>query len=92
MSSAQKPPGQMAVAEFLACDAPGETRWELVDGEPIAMAPASRTHGTLQLELGRLVGNHLADAGNRCTIVAAPGIVPRVRAGENFRIPDLAVT
>jgi Uma2 family endonuclease len=56
------------------------------------MAPASRTHGTLQLELGRLVGNHLADAGNRCTIVAAPGIVPRVRAGENFRIPDLAVT
>ena len=32
--------------------------------------------------------------GNRgtCTVIAAPGIVPRVRANENFRIPDLAVT
>ena len=82
----------MTVAEFLAWDAPGETRWQLFDGQPAAMAPASRTHGTLQLELGRLIGNHLASAGNTCTIIAAPGIVPRVRADENFRIPDLAVT
>ncbi|HET6238513.1 MAG TPA: Uma2 family endonuclease [Acetobacteraceae bacterium] len=56
------------------------------------MAPTSRTHGTLQLELGSLIRNHLAEAGDRCTVVAAPGIVPRVRASENFRIPDLAVT
>ena len=92
MSSALKPPDRMTVAEFLAWDAPGQTRWELADGEPIAMAPASRTHGALQLEAGRLIGNHLADAGSRCSVVAAPGIVPRVRASENFRIPDLAVT
>jgi len=92
MSSALKPPDRMTVAEFLAWDAPGEARWQLVDGEPIAMAPASRTHGALQLELGGLIRNHLADAGNPCTVIAAPGIVPRVRAGENFRIPDLAVT
>jgi Uma2 family endonuclease len=92
MSSALKPPDLMTLAEFLAWDAPGPTRWQLVDGEPIAMAPTSRTHGTLQLELGRLIGNHLAGAGNRCTVVAAPGIVPRIRATENFRIPDLAVT
>ncbi len=82
----------MTVTEFLAWDAPGETRWQLVDGEPIAMAPTSRTHGLLQLELGRLIGNHLAEAGNLCVVIAAPGIVPRVRASENFRIPDLAVT
>jgi Uma2 family endonuclease len=92
MSSALKPPDRMTVAEFLAWDAPGETRWQLVDGEPIAMAPTSRTHGTLQLELGRLIGNHLADAGSPCTVVAAPGTVPRIRANENFRIPDLTVT
>lgn len=93
MSSALKPPDRMTVAEFLAWDAPGETRWQLFDGEPIAMAPTSRTHGTLLLELGSLIGNHLADdAGNPCTAIAAPGIVPRVRANENFRIPDLAVT
>ncbi len=92
MSSALKPPDRMTVAEFLAWDAPGATRWQLVDGEPVAMAPTSRTHGALQLELGRLIGNHLADGGNRCTVIAAQGIVPRVRASENFRIPDLAVT
>lgn len=92
MSSALKPPDRMTVAEFLAWDAPGQTGWQLVDGEPIAMAPTCRTHGTLQLELGRLIGNHLADAGTRRAVVAAPGIIPRVRASENFRIPDLAVT
>lgn len=92
MSSALKPPDPMTVPEFLAWDAPGGTRWQLVDGEPIAMAPASRTQGALQLELGGLIRNHLADAGSPCTVVAAPGIVPRVRTNENFRIPDLAVT
>jgi Uma2 family endonuclease len=92
MSSALKPPERMTVAEFLVWDAPGETRWQLVDGEPVAMAPTSRTHGTLQLELGSLIRNHLADAGNACIAIVAPGIVPRVRANENFRIPDLAVT
>src|SRR5487761_2098474 len=92
MSSALKPPDRMTVAEFLAWNAPGGSRWQLVDGEPTAMAPTSRTHGTLQSELARLIGNHLAAAGNACTVIAAPGIVPRVRAGENFRIPDLAGT
>jgi Uma2 family endonuclease len=92
MRSALKPPAVMTVAEFLAWDAPGPGRWELVDGEPVAMAPTSRTHGTLQLELGGLIGNHLAVTGNQCTVIAAPGIAPRVRANENFRIPDLAVT
>jgi Uma2 family endonuclease len=82
----------MTVGEFLAWDAPGAGRWQLVDGEPVAMAPASRTHGALQLELGRLIGNHLATDGNRCTVIAAPGIIPRIRANENFRIPELAVT
>jgi hypothetical protein len=43
MSSALKPPDRMTVAEFLAWDAPGETRWQLVDGEPVAMAPTARS-------------------------------------------------
>ena len=76
MSSALKPPDRMTVAEFLAWDAPGETRWQLVDGEPIAMAPTSRTHGSLLLGLGSLIRNHLADAGNLCTVIAAPGFEP----------------
>lgn len=92
MSSALQRPDLMTLSEFLAWDAPGETRWQLVDGEPIAMAPTSRTQGTLQGELARLIGNHLVDGGNRCAAITAPGIVPRVRTNENFRIPDLAVT
>jgi Uma2 family endonuclease len=92
MSSALKPPAAMTVAEFLAWDAPGGSRWQLVDGEPVAMATASRTHGTLQGELGFLIIAHLNASGSPCILVTAPGIVPRVRANENFRIPDLAVT
>lgn len=92
MSSVLKPPTEMTVAEFLCWEAPGPGRWQLVDGEPVAMAPTSRTHGALQGELGRLIGNHLAASGGSCTLIAAPGIVPQVRAQDNFRIPDLAVT
>ncbi len=91
MSPARTFPTEMTVAEFLAWEAPGG-RWELVDGEPVAMAPTSRTRGALQLELGGLIRNHLMNSGSPCTVVAAPGIIPRVRSGENFRIPDLAVT
>jgi hypothetical protein len=82
----------MSVAEFLTWEAPADRHWQLVDGEPIAMAPASRTHDSLQHELGRLIGNHLVDTGSPCTVVTAPGIVPQVRSSDNFRIPDLAVT
>jgi Uma2 family endonuclease len=92
MSSALKPSALMTTVEFLAWDAPGVGRWQLVDGEPVAMAPASRTHGALQLELGRLIGNHLIASGSPCTAVTEPGIIPRILASENFRIPELAVT
>jgi Uma2 family endonuclease len=82
----------MTTVEFLAWDAPGAGRWQLVDGEPVAMAPASRTHGALQLELGSLIRNHLIASGSPCTAVTEPGIIPRILASENFRIPELAVT
>lgn len=92
MGPALKLPPVMTVPEFLAWDAPGGGRWQLVDGEAVAMAPASRTHGALQLEVGRRIGNHLDATGSHCTVIAEPGIVPRVRGNENFRIPELAVT
>ena len=82
----------MSVPEFLAW-VPGDGRaWQLVDGIPQAMAPANRTHGTLQGELGRLIANHLADGNSPCTLVVTPGVVPHVQACHNVRIPDLAVT
>ncbi len=90
MGPALKIPAVMTVAEFLAWDAPEGRLWQLVDGEPQAMAPASRTHGTIQGELGRLIGNHLSERGGPCSLVVTPGVVPRVRADSNYRIPDLA--
>ena len=78
--------------EFLAWDAPGNSRWQLVDGEPLAMAPASRTHGVIQVELARLIANHLDEKGSPCTVVGAASVVPRVQADINVRVPDLAVT
>lgn len=38
----------MTVAEFFAWTPPKARAWQLVDGEPQAMAPASRTDGAIQ--------------------------------------------
>ncbi|MBV8504209.1 MAG: Uma2 family endonuclease [Alphaproteobacteria bacterium] len=84
-------PSRMTVEEFL--DWPGDgsgKRFELVDGEPRAMAPASGTHGRIQATLARLLGNHLVGSG--CAAVIEPGIVPRVLAAANMRVPDVVVT
>jgi Uma2 family endonuclease len=85
------PPGTMTVREFLDWCPEDGPRWQLVDGAPRAMAPAKRTHGAIQGELGRLLGNHLAERGGDCSVVVTPGIVPRVLSANNLRIPDLAV-
>ena len=82
----------MDTAEFLAWDAPGNARWQLVDGEPQAMAPAGRTHGIIQAQMITLLGNHLDTAGGKWTVVDAAGVVPRVRSENNVRIPDITVT
>jgi len=87
-----KIPVRMTVCEFLKWDSDDGLRYELVDGEPRAMAPASTIHGFLQNELGRLIGNHLRDQASGCEVVANPGIVPRLLSDHNVRIPDLAVT
>lgn len=92
MVAALKIPPVMTVAEFLAWDAPANTRWQLVDGEPQAMAPASRTHNTIMGRLNQLLGAHFDERRSPCTVIPTAGIVPRARANDNFRIPDLAVT
>lgn len=84
----------MTLAEFLSWDPrdPTGRTWQLIDGEPVAMAPGNVTHGALQNEIGRLLGNHLLDLRSACRVVTEPGIVPRVRANRNYRVPDLGVT
>jgi Uma2 family endonuclease len=84
----------MTVAEFLTwdCDDPTAHRWQLIDGEPVAMAPASDNHGSLRANLTGRLWYHLMVPGNRCRVVTEPGIVPRARSDRNFRIPDIGVT
>jgi Uma2 family endonuclease len=82
---------RMTVAEFIDWPDDGSgLKHQLVDGEPQAMVPASTTHGRIQATLARLLGNHLVGTG--CDVVIEPGVIPRVRAAANMRVPDLAVT
>jgi Uma2 family endonuclease len=80
----------MTVDEFVVWG--GDDRWELVDGEPRAMAPASATHGIIQARLAFLLNQHLYVCGMPCVAATEPAIVPRVRSRSNMRVPDVAVS
>lgn len=64
MTAALKlPPSDLSVPDFLVWSATTPGRWELVDGAPRAMAPASRTHGALQSEVGLVLGMYRREQG-----------------------------
>lgn len=87
-------PRPMTVAEFLDWD-PGDSSgalWQLRDGVPEMMAPATDAHGSIQGELYALIRNCLLDKGSACRSVIAPGIVPRVRSDRNALIPGIGIT
>lgn len=84
-------PSRMMVEEFLDWPGDGSRRkFELIDGEPRAMAPASITHGIIQANIAGVFRGHLIGSG--CYVVVEPGIIPRVRSDANIRVPDLAVS
>jgi Uma2 family endonuclease len=84
----------MTLAEFFAWNPedPSVRSWQLINGEPVPMAPATEAHGALQAEIGSLLGNHLLARGNLGRVISNAGIVPRVRSDRNYRVPDLGVT
>jgi Uma2 family endonuclease len=92
MTALARPPVRMTAAEFLAWNPDDQLRYQLVDGEPHAIAPTTSIRGFLQSELGRLIGNHLRAHRPACCVIANPGVVPRLMPDHNFRIPDLGVT
>ncbi len=95
MDSALKMPSRrMTVVEFLEWDSGDRTGalWQLRDGEPEMMAPASDSHGSIQGQLAYLLISHLDAAGSRCRVVVAPGVVPSLRSEENCLVPDLGIT
>jgi Uma2 family endonuclease len=74
--------------EFLVFDDGTDTRYELFDGQIVAMAPASGIHGALVMRLGHRISTALRPG---CEVVAEAGIVPPNRA-DSWYEADLAVT
>jgi len=85
---------RMTVAEFLDWDSGDRTGalWQLRDGEPEMMAPASDAHGSIQGRLAYLLTAHLDASGGPCRVVVAPGVIPGLRSEENCLVPDLGIT
>lgn len=92
MSAAVQIPVFMSVEDFMDWEPGDGHQWQLVDGVPQAMAPASITHGALQAHLGYLLTAHLLARNSPCRVIANPGVIPRVQSSHNVRIPDLGVT
>lgn len=88
------PPLRMTVAAFLQWDPddPSVHAWQLINGEPVAMAPPAENHARIQGELGGLLWRHLSRRKRGCSVLATPGIVPRGHSARNYRIPDIGVT
>lgn len=80
----------MTLDEFLDWDDGTDTRYELIAGFPVAMAPPARAHGIL---CARLAG--AIDAGLRqrrpCTAQTEAGI-SRPDREDSFYVADIAVT
>lgn len=92
MSGALQLPELMTLDEFLVWDAPDGAMWQLINGEPIAMAPAYPIHAVIQNRIGRRIEEHLDAKGTGCLTLANPGVRLGIRADNNFRIPDIGVT
>ena len=83
----------MTVDEFLAWDGGGHVgKLELVEGVVRAMAPASATHGVIQLNIGRAIANHLEKRASPCRAATEVPVIPPLGRRRNARAPDLAVT
>ncbi|WP_438345073.1 Uma2 family endonuclease [Methylorubrum populi] len=80
----------MRVAEYQVwvADRPDEERWELIDGEPVPMAPQSERHQQIVLNLARKLSDIARDRGGR----AIPGIAVLSDSLDTFApIPDVVV-
>jgi Uma2 family endonuclease len=84
-------PTNLTIEEFLDWAATVDGKYELVDGEVVAMSPTSQTHGLIFGEITGLIRDHLRKSGGRCRVVLEPGVKTRIRARHNYRIPELGV-
>ena len=79
----------MTLEDFLRWDDGTDTRYELIDGFPVKMAPPAEAHRILALRLGSRIDAALA--GRRpCNAQIEPGVVQPDRAASYY-VPDIAV-
>lgn len=70
---------------------PEGQRAELIDGQLYNMAPPSFIHQKLIQQLGRIIGNHIADKKGDCEVVPAPFAV-NLNANDKIWVePDISV-
>lgn len=79
---------RMTLAEFLAWDDGTDTRYELVDGRVVAMAPPNDAHGTIVMNVGAEIRSALRPP---CRVVAEAGIL-RPNRDDSYYVADLGVT
>ena len=82
----------MSVDELLAWNPGSSETWQLVDGVPHAMAPASTVHAKILSRLAYVIEGHLDARDSPCSALIEPGVMPHLSASHNLRVPDLAVT
>jgi Uma2 family endonuclease len=90
-AAAMATPEEMTVEAFFAWAAQQPETWELVDGVPRMMAPASPAHGTIQARTTYLLSRHLDDTRRPCRVATEVGVIPAVLGSSNVRVPDVAV-
>jgi Uma2 family endonuclease len=79
---------RIGLAEFLEWDDGTDTRYELIDGRPVAMAPPIEAHGTIVANIVAAVHPRLKPP---CRVVVEPGIIPADRADTWYQA-DLVIT
>jgi Uma2 family endonuclease len=83
----------MTVEAFL--DWPGDgsgRKFQLIDGVPRAMAPASMDHGVIQGNVYFAIESHLRANKMPCRTAPEGPVVPPLKSRKNARAPDVVVT
>jgi Uma2 family endonuclease len=79
---------RMTLAEFLRWDDGTDTRYELVDGRIVSMAPPNDAHGTIVMNIGAEIRSRLRPP---CRVAVEAGIL-RPNHDDSYHVADLGVT
>ena len=82
---------RMSLAEFLVWDDGTDTRYELVNGAPRAMAPAYPRHGLIQRNAGDVILDRIG-RGKQCRVYDQAGVVLSVLGDDRYYIPDVTMS